>query len=61
MSARLQDETTKDEHVDNVLSMQQSHQAGDLIHISGPDPVLAARMGLLQDVGWFELHECSTA
>lgn len=51
MSARLQDHTAKEEHTNNVLSTQPSHQDGDVTHISGPDPVLAARIGLLQDVG----------
>lgn len=32
------------------LSGQTSRQEGDVLHVSGPDPVLIARMSLLQDV-----------
>lgn len=47
---RLQDGSTKVEQAGLELRTQPSRQDGDVVHVSGPDAALLAKMELLSEV-----------
>lgn len=50
MGASTKDDMLVNGQASMELSAQTSRQEGDVLHVSGLDPVLIARMSLLQDV-----------